>query len=356
MMDDKDTLLDEHKDNVRRNRMGRSTVWKWSTLVLLVLLVIAVYANGFPGFGSPDGDAAAEKAVAFINENLLAGFATATLVSVTEENDLYKLELDLTTASGLTQNASLYLTKDGELLFPSAIDLSAYEQAAPEENETQVDTEIVAAEDPILGNPDAKLSIVEYSDFECPFCGKAYWTVKLILDEYPDDVNLVYMNWPLPPGTHPFAQKAAEAAECANVQGKFAEYHDMLFENQDALAVEDLKQYAADIELDTDAFNSCLDSGAMADEVLADKEEGTNLGVTGTPTFFIGEQKVEGNQKFEDFKVIIDEELAKLAMPSEEASNETVSEEVPMNETEEPAMPANESEEPANETAVNSTA
>src|SRR3989338_6016639 len=139
---DKDTFLTEHKENVRRNRMAQSGFWKWSTLLLLVLMIIGVYTYGLPGkMTEQSQEQASERAVAFLNENLVAGFATASLESITEETDIPSRE-----ASG----------------------------------------------DLIVGNPNATLSIVEYSDFECPYCGQVYLTMKLILDAYPEDVKLVY--------------------------------------------------------------------------------------------------------------------------------------------------------------------
>lgn len=316
---DKDTLLDEHKEQARRNRMARSGFWKWTTVVLLLIIVIGLYMNGFPAKGISK-DVASEKAVAFVNENLLVGFATADLVSATEEGDVYKVDINIASSfSNQTQNASLYISKDGNLLFPSAIDVSDFQTEEKEtENEEQSSLATESVEDPVLGNPDARLTIVEYSDFECPFCGQAYWTMKLVLADYRDQVNIVYKNYLHPKHTH--AQKAAEAAECANVQGKFEAYHDMLFENQDKLNVEDLKKYAEDLGLDIKAFNECLDSGVMAEEVAADQEEGVSLGVRGTPTFFVGEQQIVGNQDFAVFKAAIEQELAKL--PDKESEEE----------------------------------
>ncbi len=349
---DKDTLLDEHKENVRRNRMAQSGLWKWTTLILLVVIIVGIFMNGVPSFGGKlSQEFVSGKAIAFINENLLAGFATANLESATEEGDLYKLDILLVSNfTGEEQNATLYVTKDGNLLFPSAIDLSDFVYVMEEKKEvteTELATVVVEGDDPIVGNPNATLSIIEYSDFECPFCGEAYWTIKLILEQYPEQVNLMYRNFPLP-DKHPNAQKSAEAGECAHAQGAFAQYHDKLFENQDALTVEDLKQYAIDLELDVKAFNTCLDSGAMAEKVASDKQQGITAGVSGTPVFFIGEQKLEGNKKFSDFQVIIEEELAKLAAIEESTEESEVEETETEEETSEPV--SNASKEPVNVT------
>lgn len=152
-----------------------------------------------------------------------------------------------------------------------------------------------------------KIVIEEFSEFECPFCARAQPTIKQVLDTYGDRVELVYKHFPL--NFHPNAQKAAEASECARDQGKFWEYHDKLFANQNAITVPDLKRYAADMGLDTATFNSCLDTGAKAALVAADLADGRSRGVTGTPTFFINGEKLVGAQPFSEFKKIIDNKL-----------------------------------------------
>lgn len=156
------------------------------------------------------------------------------------------------------------------------------------------------------------ITIVEFSDFQCPFCGRAVPTLKDVLTEYDGKVSLVYRHYPLP--SHSFAQKAAEASECASDLGgneKFWQYHDKLFANQNALHVQNLKKFAADIGLDSKQFDACLDSGAMASRVGFDAEEGRKLGVSGTPAFFINGKSLKGAQPFSEFKKIIDAELGK---------------------------------------------
>ncbi|MFA6296813.1 MAG: prolipoprotein diacylglyceryl transferase [Patescibacteria group bacterium] len=165
-------------------------------------------------------------------------------------------------------------------------------------------------DDPIKGDKNAKITIVEFSDFECPFCEKAEPTLKKILDTYSGKVKLVYRDFPL--AMHKDAQKAAEASQCANDQGKYWEYHDKLYANQKALTVADLKKYAGDLKLDTVKFNQCLDSNKFADEVKKDLADGEAVGVDGTPAFFINGRKIVGAQPFEAFKQIIDEELKSL--------------------------------------------
>lgn len=160
---------------------------------------------------------------------------------------------------------------------------------------------------PLLGNPLATVHIVEYSDFQCPACGAAYPVVEQIMEEYRDRVNFEYKHFPLT-SIHRFAFSAAEASECANDQGKFWEYYTLLFENQDALSDDALKQYAADIGLDTELFENCLDSNAKAKYVTADFNEGIGKGVDSTPTFFINGVKLE-NWRYESFSAAIENEL-----------------------------------------------
>ncbi len=166
-----------------------------------------------------------------------------------------------------------------------------------------------------LGARNATVTILEYSDFECPFCGKfATDTAPIIKTDYVDTgkVKLVFRHFPLTQ-IHTYAQKSAEASECAAEQGKFWEMHDLLFTNQDALYITALKQYAKDLGIDADAFNKCLDSGVMAERIRADAAEGGRRGVTSTPMFFVNGVKISGAQPYSVFKSTIDNELRKSA-------------------------------------------
>ncbi len=167
----------------------------------------------------------------------------------------------------------------------------------------------LADDDPAKGDPDAPVTIVEFSDFQCPYCRKFYQeTLPLIEERYisTGKVRMVYRDFPL--GFHEYAQKAAEAGECADEQGKFWEYHDRLFQTDD-LSVDNLKKIAADIGLDAQQFNSCLDSGKYASEVQKDVSDGRKLGVSGTPTFFINGKKIVGAQPFSVFEREIEQAL-----------------------------------------------
>lgn len=166
----------------------------------------------------------------------------------------------------------------------------------------------VAATGPSKGPANAPITIVEFSDFECPFCSKVNPSIDQVMKDYAGKVRVVFRNYPLP--FHAQAPKAAEAALCADDQGKFWEMHDQLFAHQQELSVEDLKAHAKALELDQAKFDECLDSGAKAAQVAQDMAEGGEAGVSGTPAFFINGRLISGAQPFEEFKKIIDEELA----------------------------------------------
>ena len=158
------------------------------------------------------------------------------------------------------------------------------------------------------GGADAPIRIVMFSDYECPFCKRGEDVVDQVMAAYGDKVHLVFRDYPLP--FHANARPAAEAAHCANAQGKFWEYHGTLFNNQSALATADLKRYAGELGLDQGKFDSCLDGGTFKAEVEKDFVDGGNVGVDGTPAFFINGRLLSGAQPFEQFKAIIDEELS----------------------------------------------
>lgn len=165
-----------------------------------------------------------------------------------------------------------------------------------------------ADDDPYLGSKDAKVVIIEFSDYECPACKRAEPVVKQLTSYYKDRILLVYRDFPLYQA-HPFAQRAAEAAQCAFEQNKFWEMHSKLFEGQEPLDVSSLKRYAREIGLDGGRFDSCLDSRKYRQEVENDAQDGLKAGVKGTPTFFINGKMYTGGRSFEEFRKIIDREL-----------------------------------------------
>jgi protein-disulfide isomerase len=154
----------------------------------------------------------------------------------------------------------------------------------------------------------APVTIVEFSDYQCPFCKKAEESVDKVMKAYGDKVRLVFRDFPLP--MHPNARPASEAASCANDQGKFWEYHAKLFGNQGALSEDNLKGYAKDVGLDEAKFAKCLADKPFKAVIDKDIEDGSKVGVTGTPAFFINGRMISGAQPFEKFKEVIDEELA----------------------------------------------
>ncbi len=183
------------------------------------------------------------------------------------------------------------------------------------------DIKASADDDPVLGDKNAPVTIIEFSDFQCPFCARFYLqTEKQIIDEYVDTgkVKFVYRDFPLN-SIHPDAQPAAEAAECADEQGKFWEYHNILFEKQDEWvgnAEIMLKKYASDLKLDTKKFNDCLDSNKYASEVNKDATDAVASGGQGTPYFVFLDKNgdvtgvVSGAQQFPAFKSAIEKTLA----------------------------------------------
>jgi predicted DsbA family dithiol-disulfide isomerase len=161
---------------------------------------------------------------------------------------------------------------------------------------------------PSKGPATAPVTIVEFSDFECPYCGGLFPTLQQVEKNYSEKVRIVYRQFPLS-NIHPHAMKAAEASLCANEQKKFWEFHDSMFSNQKELSVPDLKQRAVDLKLDTQAFNQCLDSGRHAAAIQADIQEGARSGVSGTPALFINGRLLSGNQPYAEIKDIIEDEL-----------------------------------------------
>ena len=166
--------------------------------------------------------------------------------------------------------------------------------------------EVSADNNPALGPKDAKITIIEFSDFECPYCRRVQPTLKRLLKEYEGQIRLVFRDFPL--SMHQHAQKAAEAAQCAWEQDKFWPYHDKLFE-QTALAPDDLKKYAGELELDMDEFTACLDTGKHAQDVRDDMQDGQSVGVTSTPSFFINGQPLSGAVPYEHFRELVEAAL-----------------------------------------------
>jgi protein-disulfide isomerase len=165
--------------------------------------------------------------------------------------------------------------------------------------------------DPAFGPEDAKVTMIEFSDFQCSYCKEFFdQTYFRLKQNYGDTVRFVYRDFPMT-NVHPEAQAAAEAAECAHEQGRFWEYHDALFTHQDKLGANYYFELAQQLGLDPDTFGQCLRGGKYTLEVANDFGDGLNSGVQGTPTFYINGRMVVGAQPYDVFKQVIDEELAK---------------------------------------------
>ena len=173
-------------------------------------------------------------------------------------------------------------------------------------------TVAVNADDPAEGKADAPVTLIEFSDFQCPFCLRVMPTLKQLRAKYGDKLRVVWKDFPLTQ-IHPQAFVAAQAGNCAREQGKFWELHDRMFGNQSALQPDALKKYAADAGLDSAKFNQCLDSSKYEARVQDALSAGGRLGITSTPTSFVNGRIISGAQPIEVFQTVIDEELARTA-------------------------------------------
>lgn len=163
---------------------------------------------------------------------------------------------------------------------------------------------LTTTDDPSLGRADARLTIVEFADFGCPYSREVSFILRELSLKYPEKIHYIYRDFPIV-DLHPIAQKAAEAGECAAEQGRFWEYHDKLYSNQSDLSQDRLYEFASELNLNVETFRDCLDSGRKREEVLEDYQDGLNAGVKGTPTFFLNGTKVEGSIPKELFEQVI---------------------------------------------------
>lgn len=316
----------EDEESSSDGLFSKASTWQALTGILVILLIFSVFTNGFhfSEGGSTEGTTitlaeAEESAINYVNSNLLQAPFTAELESSEELEDVYRLTL---TVAG--QSIDSFMTKDGELFFPQGFELVELGDDTGTTDDGRGDTlEVSVDDDAIKGDVNAPVTIVEFSDFECPFCGRYVQdTYPSIVEEYIDTGKVRYVFRDFPLNFHANAQKASEAAECAGEQGMYWEMHDVLFENQNALGIASLKTYADELGLDTDDFDECLDSGAMADEVLQDMADGQAYGVSGTPAFFINGKLISGAQPFSAFEVEIEAALAEAEGGSEEVDDE----------------------------------
>jgi protein-disulfide isomerase len=176
----------------------------------------------------------------------------------------------------------------------------------------------VKAEGPARGSANAPVTIVEFSDFECPFCGHAVETLQQIEKKYGDNVRVVFRDYPL--AMHRTAKRAAEASHCADDQGKFWEMHDRLFSKGGPINDGDIFKFATQAGVDRNKFDQCLTSGKDKDAWKPSQDEGNRVGVTSTPSFFINGRMIVGALGYDAFSKIIDEELANAPQPRSAAS------------------------------------
>jgi protein-disulfide isomerase len=169
----------------------------------------------------------------------------------------------------------------------------------------------VREDGPSRGPGDAAVTIVEFSDFQCPYCRQQAVTLHRVLEEYPRDVRLVFLDFPL--SAHPDARNAAQAAGCAGEQGQFWAMHDLLFQHQEALGSEDLRSYAQKVGIDSQKFDACMKSGRRTNGIDETVRLGEAIGVDGTPALFVNGRPLAGAVSYAELKQTIDEELASHA-------------------------------------------
>ncbi len=294
--------------------------------ILAILVILSFVNKGFDVPNKISSDEAGDKAKILI-DRLLQGQATSEIISVEEKNALYEITYKI---NGQEQS-KVYMTLDGEKFFPQTIPTNTtikeptLDEQYPRKN---ISMEELADDDAYLGNKDAPVTVVVFSDYQCPFCGASEGTnedlinrfrasdptwepaIPKIREKYIDNgkVKFVFRDFPLK-SIHPYAEKAAEAAECAGEQGKYWEMHDKLFEEGVEGGVDTYKQYASDIGLDRNLFDECIDSGKMEAEVNKDLADGSSLGVRGTPAFFVNGRLMSGALPFSEIEKVIEAEL-----------------------------------------------
>ena len=307
-----DLPIGKFLNGVRRNP------WIIATFAIVIIFVLT-FAFGIASFtGSAitgntiSVESAADNLISFVNAQ---GRGTATYVSGEVEGSLYRIIINFN-----GQDIPVYTTLDGRFLISNPVDLTAPLSgpgaggAGGAGGGTVVDLEIGDAY--FKGEVDAPVTIVEFTDYECPFCGRHFQqTMPLIIQNYVDTgkVKYVVMDFPLT-SIHPEAVGAAEAARCVGEQAGntgYFEMHDKLFGNQQLLSDASYKKWAREITgVNGVQFDTCLDSGKYTEDVLADQAYGQTLGVQGTPASFVNGQLVSGAVPYSQFEALIEAELA----------------------------------------------
>lgn len=293
--------------------------------------------------------ALANRTIAYINEVFLKPQGLKGEFGSIEPFGEELYIVNFTFGKGMQQTQTqAYVTNGGKLILGQVIDMAEpLETMAPMNASNQPERiDVSIGGDLCLGSQDASVTVIEFSDYQCPYCQR-FWadTLPKIKDAYIDTgkVKFVYRDYPLTGLKHAYAQKAAEAAGCAGEQGKFWEMHDKLFENQGKLVplqkqvdsptiagrdivtvdirgvsyyfditddIAMMKGFSQELGLDTAAFDSCLNSGQMVPKIQKDMQDGEKAGITGTPAFFVNGVLVSGALPYESFKQLLDRELA----------------------------------------------
>jgi protein-disulfide isomerase len=292
----------------------RENPWIISTIVLVGVLVgfIVFGFGGSVGGNVVSEDIAAENLVAFIESNSQDPDASGSVEVISTEIDgsMYKVTL-----SYQGQEIPVYVSNDGKYLISDLIPLDTELPTGFDGDGNSEPVFVELGDSPVKGDVDAEVTIVEFSDYQCPFCSRFYSDTLPSIDENyikTGKVKLVYMDFPLN-DIHPEAQKAAEAAKCIGAQlgdeGYF-KMHDKLFEAQKELSVENYKKWARELGANGGKFDICLDNGDFASAVDEDLFYGQSLGVTGTPGFFVNGKLLSGAQPYSVFEQVIEAELS----------------------------------------------
>lgn len=207
------------------------------------------------------------------------------------------------------------VTASAIILIAGIVLISSKEQNSQEQTEQALEQTSLADSDQTKGNKDAPVTLIEYSDFQCPACAAYHSVLKQLNEEFGQDLLIIYRHYPLRQA-HKHAELAARAAEAAGKQGKFWEMHDKLFENQsdwseERKAEEIFIEYAQSLDLNLDQFKSNLDSSEIKDKVTRDYQSGLRLGVSSTPSFFLNKLKLRNPQNYEEFKGLVQAAISK---------------------------------------------
>ncbi len=342
----------------KKTHKGKADYYKYAVLVLVVLLAISLFTDGFRNFNrlqreapegtqqegpqEPQGEAPAladtskdpKISLIVLNDKSCTDLCDPSQIIDVTKQKLFPTaevrEVDISSAEGKDLLDTLDIAAVPAFIFDENVEKGAnyvnIKEALIKKGDKYVINPVAtgvgqgfgkilnppsADDDPVKGKADAPVTIIEFSDFQCPFCAKFYKeTLPSIDSQYikTGKVKLVFRDFPLS-SIHQTAQKAAEAGECAHEQGKFWEMHNKIFDNQESLSVDNLKKWAADLGLDTTKFNSCLDSGKYESEVEDDVEDAQAAFVSGTPSFFVNGVAVSGALPYDSFKQIIDSQL-----------------------------------------------